>query len=141
MSLVRLRPWPPGCAINWLLVTRAPERARAAIVQSAECGAVDDVVLPAAAGDLQRTDAVAQFDAAAQRPAALQAEQQGAAEGVAAAGGVDDLLGGHTRDALARPSIQRSQPSWPSVTITPFRSSFDIASSVRPVRSHSMRPS
>ncbi len=55
----------------------------------AERRPVDDVVLAAALGDLERAEAVAQLGAARQRPAALQAVQQRAAQGVAAAGRVD----------------------------------------------------
>ncbi len=62
--------------------------------RSAQYGrTVDAVVLAAAAGDLQRTDAVAQFGTAIQAPASFQAVQQGRTEGITAARRVDHLGG------------------------------------------------
>ncbi len=60
------------------------------------------MVLAAALLDLQRTHAIAQRDAALQRPSLRQAEQQRAAERVAAAGGIDDRPGRHSRNMRAR---------------------------------------
>ena len=49
------------------------------------------MILAAAAGDLEGAQPVAEAGAVDQRPAALEAEQHRAAEGVAAAGRIDDL--------------------------------------------------
>ena len=79
--------------------------------------------------DLERAESVAQRDAALQRPAALEAEQQRAAQGVAAAGRIDDRRwrdAGHARPLAV---LHTSQPSAPSVTTTPRRCARDIASS------------
>src|SRR3954452_18960607 len=51
------------------------------------------MILSAAARDLERAEPVAEASAIGQRPAALEPEQHGAAEGVAAAGRIDDLGG------------------------------------------------
>ena len=75
------------------------------------------------------------------RPAAspLEAVEQRAAEGVAAAGRIDDLASPPRPGTCVRsPCCQTSQPWSPSVTTTPCRCERESASSVRPVRSHSI---
>ena len=59
------------------------------------------MVLRPALRDLQRAESVAQCHAAFQAPALFQTEEQRAAEGVAAARGVDHLSGLHTWHARA----------------------------------------
>ena len=122
-----------GCRAFWLMA--AHDRCAAASARlPARCQMTGrSVVLPAAARDLQRADAVAQLGAA-RRATSRAPGRTAARRGTRrrSRSGRPPRWPPRPARACTRPCTQRSQPSAPSVTITPCRCERDSDSSVVP---------